>query len=150
MAQLCQGKASKCLNRQTLLNRCQWLMWFAISNVKSNLLVCICTHANLQHRGTSCLWPNTELVCQKVLVVWKVNNDMQDSQNLRLTLVKKVHLFNTKYSSNILTHLLTYQSRLTNIKIVIKLYLECNLCTMHMCFNVTIMEDCMKIVQFFL
>ncbi len=50
-----------------------------------------------------------------------------------------------KYSSNLLPYLLTYRSRLTDIKIIIKLYLECYLCIMHIhsyikpkiCFNVT-------------
>ncbi len=51
------------------------------------------------------------------------------------TLVKnnivKIHLIHTKYSSDLLTYLLTDNSRLTDIKMIIKLYLAYYLCTMH-------------------
>jgi len=35
-----------------------------------------------------------------------------------------MHLFHTKYTTNSLTYLPTYRLRLTDIKIIIKLYLE--------------------------
>ncbi len=42
-----------------------------------------------------------------------------------------IHLFNTKYSSNLLAYLFTYRSRLSDVKIIMKHYLEYCLCTMH-------------------
>ncbi len=58
-----------------------------------------------------------------------------------------IHLFNTKYSSNLLAYLLTYRSRLSDVKIIIKHYLEYCLCQCtflkikpKICFNATIDE----------
>ncbi len=50
------------------------------------------------------------------------------------SLVKKksyifqIHLFHYKYISNLITYLLIYHSRLTNIKKIIQLYMEHHLC----------------------
>ncbi len=54
----------------------------------------------------------------------------------------KIHLFHTKYSLNLLTYLLIYRSRLTDIKNINKLYLE-YFVKPKMWFNATIDEDCM-------
>ncbi len=63
--------------------------------------------------------------CKKNLLVYLVKKGI-----LNILIFKIQNTFHTN-SSNLLTNLLTYHLRLTDLEILITLYLEYHLCTMH-------------------